>query len=187
MMMNIRVRVQAPDSKSKKVQRLFSVNFGLIFAGPRLISIHQPMKFHLPINLLPRFMSPFLFLLASMAFLFTSCADETEDPSADPRDKFEGAWLCNESGPSGSSTFTIYITPYGPEDSIRISNFAGYGNTAVAAGVVAGNSLTIPYHRIGITNIPVQGSGVYSSQGGNEKITMNYMADSVSYTAVCTR
>jgi len=145
------------------------------------------MKSHQPKSLFGRIPNPSLFLFAAIAFLAISCADETEDPSADPREKFEGAWLCNESGPSGSSTFTVYITLYGPEDSIRISNFAGYGNTAVAVGVVAGNSLTIPYHRIGITNIPVQGSGVYSSQGGNEKITMNYMADSVSYTAVCTR
>ena len=126
-------------------------------------------------------------MIATPVLFFSSCADETEDPFADPREKFEGAWLCNESGPSGPSTFTIYISLYGPKDSIRIANFSGYGNTAQAAGVVSGNSLTIPYHRIGVTNIPVQGSGVYSSQGGNEKITMNYMADSVSYSAVCTR
>lgn len=132
-------------------------------------------------------LKPFVLIIAAMAVFLASCTDDTEDPFADPREKFEGEWLCSENGPTGSSTFTITITPYGKRDSIRISNFAGYGNTAVALGLVTGNSLNIPYHEIGVTLIPVQGSGTYSSQGGNEKISMNYMADSVSYSAVCTR
>lgn len=127
--------------------------------------------------------------LVLFAGLFSSCADEDfDDPNTDPRDKFSGAWICKETiGTASPQTFTIYITSYGVSDSLRISNFSGYGNTAVALGLVSANNLLIPSQQIGVTNIPVQGSGTYSSQGGNEKINLNYLVDGNSASAVCTR
>lgn len=122
-------------------------------------------------------------------FMLTGCADEDfDDPEADPREKFLNAWICKETiGSAAPTTFTIFIASYGVSDSVRISNFSGYGNSAVALGIVSGSTITIPSQQIGVTNIPVQGSGTYSSQGGNEKITMSYMTDGQSATAVCTR
>lgn len=121
--------------------------------------------------------------------LLVGCADEDfDDPAVDPREKFLGAWVCKETiGSSAPTTFTIFVTSFGSSDSIRMSNFSGYGNSAVALGLVSGSSLLIPSQQIGVTNIPVQGSGTWSSQGGNEKISMTYQTDGQSATAVCTR
>ena len=133
-------------------------------------------------------MKTHLLLIASALLFFSSCADDnTVDPNVDPREKFLGGWTCKETIGANTITFTINISSYGESDSVRISNFSGYGNTAVALGLVTGNSLQIPNQQIGITNIPVQGSGTYSSQGGNEKISMNYLTDGQSATAVCNR
>lgn len=120
-------------------------------------------------------------------FLMTSCAeDDTTDPTVDPREKFVGKWRCTET--SGTITsFDIYITSYGESDSIRISNFANYLNSAVALGLVDGNSVTIPNQTIGVTNIEVEGNGTYSNQGGNEKINLVYIHDGNNATAVCIR
>ena len=119
--------------------------------------------------------------------VFSSCAEEdTADPSVDPREKFLGKWKCTET--SGAvTTFDIYITSYGESDSIRISNFANYLNSAVALGLVDGNSVTIPHQTIGVTSIEVEGNGTYSNQGGNEKINLVYIHDGNSATAVCVR
>lgn len=124
--------------------------------------------------------------LLSLA-LFTSCAEEdTTDPFVDPREKFIGKWKCTET--SGTvTTFDIYITSYGESDSIRISNFANYLNSAVALGLVDGNSVTIPNQNIGVTNIEVEGNGTYTNQGGNEKINLVYIHDGNNATAVCVR
>lgn len=131
---------------------------------------------------------PVVFASALM-MLLTSCADEDfQDPNADPREKFLGAWVCKETiGSAAPQTFTIYFTSYGTTDTVRISNFSGYGNTAVAYALVSGNSLQIPQQQIGVTNIPVQGSGTFSSQGGNERIDMTYLTDGNNATALCTR
>lgn len=120
--------------------------------------------------------------------LMTSCAEEdAADPSVDDREKFLGGWLCKETINGSISTFPITVSSFGESDTVRISNFSNYGNTAVALGLVSGNSLTIPNQEIGITNIPVQGSGIYVNQGANEKINMTYTSDGNSATAVCTR
>lgn len=134
------------------------------------------------------FTMPVVFASALM-MLLTSCADEDfQDPNADPREKFLGAWVCKETiGSAAPQTFTIYFTSYGTTDTVRISNFSGYGNTAVAYALVSGNSLQIPQQQIGVTNIPVQGSGTFSSQGGNERIDMTYLTDGNNATALCTR
>ncbi|MFM9009017.1 MAG: hypothetical protein ACKORE_10615 [Bacteroidota bacterium] len=125
-----------------------------------------------------------------LMMLMSSCADEDfQDPNADPREKFLGAsWLCKETiGSAAPQTFTIFFTSYGISDTVRISNFSGYGNTAVAYALVSGNSLQIPQQQIGVTNIPVQGSGTFSSQGGNERIDLTYLTDGNNATALCTR
>ena len=128
-----------------------------------------------------------LYCLPAMLF-FASCAeDDAADPLIDDREKFLGEWNCTETIGTSSMSFKIYITSYGESDSMRLSNFSNYGNTAVALGLSSGNSIVIPNQQIGITNIVVQGSGTYSSTGGNEKINLAYSTDGQSATAVCTR
>ncbi len=124
---------------------------------------------------------------AALLFLSACSDDETADPTVDDRVKFAGKWKCMEVIGSTSTSFDIYITSYGESDSIRISNFSNYGNTAVALGLVSGNSLVIPNQTISITNIPVQGTGIFTYQGGNEKLNLNYTSDGQYATAVCVR
>ena len=103
------------------------------------------------------FTMPVVFASALM-MLLTSCADEDfQDPNADPREKFLGAWVCKETiGSAAPQTFTIYFTSYGTSDTVRISNFSGYGNTAVAYALVSGNSLQIPQQQMPMQNRMMQ-------------------------------
>jgi hypothetical protein len=125
---------------------------------------------------------------AIIVLLIASCTDETVDPTTDPRDKFTGSWLCKETiTGSPVQTFTITISKVGSGDSVKISNFSNYGATSPQTyAEISGNSIVIPFQNITTTGIPVQGSGLYSSSGG-EKINMNYSTDGQSATAVCTK
>ena len=124
---------------------------------------------------------------ATFALFIASCSDETVDPTVDPRDKFTGSWLCQETiTGTPTQSFTITISKVGSGDSVKISNFSNYGSTSPQTyAEISGNSIVIPYQEITQTNIVVQGSGIYSSNGG-VKITMNYTTDGESATAVCT-
>lgn len=120
--------------------------------------------------------------------LLGACSDEdTPGLNVDDREKFLGTWSCAETIGSSTTTFPIIITSYGESDSLRISNFSNYGNTAVALGLVSGKSIVIPNQQIGVTLITVQGSGLYFNQGANEKMNLNYTSDGQSATAVCTK
>ena len=125
---------------------------------------------------------------AIIVLFIASCTDETVDPITDPRDKFTGSWLCQETiTGSPVQTFTINISKVGSGDSVKISNFSNYGTTSPQTyAEISGNSIVIPFQNITTTGIPVQGSGLYSSSGG-EKINMNYSTDGQSATAVCTK
>lgn len=120
--------------------------------------------------------------------MLSACSDEdSPDINVDDREKFLGTWSCAETIGSSTTTFPIIITSYGESDSLRLSNFSNYGNTAVALGLVSGKSIVIPNQQIGVTLIVVQGSGLYFSQGANEKMNLNYSSDGQSATAVCTK
>ncbi|CAN5556950.1 hypothetical protein BH11BAC2_BH11BAC2_23480 [soil metagenome] len=133
-------------------------------------------------------MKKYLFPIAIITTLFfASCTDQTATPGSDDRDKFTGDWLCTETIAGTPTTFTININKEGLSDTINIRNFSGYGSSANALGFVNGNSLTIPGQEIGVTNIPVQGSGIYSDPLSGEKISMNYSTDGQSASATCVR
>jgi hypothetical protein len=142
-----------------------------------------------PSQLFNLYMKRILNYLAYSVLLFSmACTDENPaNPNEDARDKFTGSWKCKETIAGTPQTFNISISKSGESDTLLISNFSNYGSSAVAEGYVAGNSLTIPSQDIGVTNIPVSGTGVYSDAGGTEKITMNYLTDGQSATAICTR
>ena len=120
---------------------------------------------------------------------FSACSDQNSaTPAVDDRDKFTGSWICKENIGTTSSSFTVDISKYGSGDSINLKNFSNYGASAIAVGEVSVNSLTIHTQLIGITNIQVGGSGIYSgSTNANEKITMNYSTDGQSANAIFTR
>lgn len=124
-----------------------------------------------------------------LLIFMASCADEGSDPgssTSDDRDKFNGDWLCTEKlNGQPATTFTIVFSKVAA-DSVKIKNFSNYGDFTFAYGEVSGNSLVIPQQNMGVTSIPVQGSGVYSSSGGG-KITMNYTVDGETATATCVR
>ena len=125
--------------------------------------------------------------LVVFTLFLAACSDETVDPAVDVRDKFTGSWLCKETIAGATTSFTITISKVGSGDSLKISNFSNYGTSSPQTyAEVSGNSIVIPLQNITTTAIPVQGSGIYSSSGG-EKINLNYSTDGQSATAVCTK
>lgn len=128
-----------------------------------------------------------LALVAISAFI-SSCGDNSASPDVDDRDKFTGSWICKETvSGSAATTFTIDISKKGNADTILIKNFSGYGSSAIATAYVVGTAMTIPAQNIGVTNIPVQGSGVYSKTANVEKLKLDYKTDGNTATADCNR
>jgi hypothetical protein len=129
-----------------------------------------------------------ILLIGCIAGFIASCQNEDDSTpggggTPDSRNYFKGEWTCTESG--GVTPFSISIDSHGSADTIYINNFANYGGSAVALGLVSGLSLSIPGQNIGITSIFVQGSGVMNSQ--HTRITMDYVADGDTISAECTR
>jgi hypothetical protein len=124
---------------------------------------------------------------ASIALFIASCSDETVEPTVDPRDKFTGDWLCQETITGQQpQTFTISISKLGSGDSVKISNFSNYGTSSPQTiAEIDDNSIVISSQNITSTGITVQGSGLYSKSGG-EKINLSYTTDGDNATAVCT-
>ena len=128
-----------------------------------------------------------LLTMVALAMLGACSDEDTPDPNIDDRDKFIGKWSCAETIGSNTTTFPVFITSYGESDSLRLSNFSNYGDSTIALGLVSGKSIVIPNQQIGATLITVQGSGLYFTQGANEKMNLNYTSDGQSATAVCTK
>ena len=145
-------------------------------------------------------MAPFLLMKHSMKFnktnkiliagllligLMTSCAKDDENQPSTPgsdRDKFVGTWLCSESISNGPTTvFTLNITKQGSADTIYIYNFNNLGSPFYAIGLVSGNSLVIPSQDI--TQVSILGTGIFTQ----DKIQMNYTADSDTLSATCSK
>jgi len=121
--------------------------------------------------------------LVFIMLLVASCAkDDSTGPGSEERDKYVGSWTCKET-PAGqpSSTFTINIIKSGSSDTLLVQNFNQLGNSTQAIWLVADVSITIPNQTI--TAVEVIGTGFYS----NDKLELNYSADSDQLTAVCTR
>ncbi|MBL0343606.1 MAG: hypothetical protein IPP71_23775 [Bacteroidetes bacterium] len=125
-----------------------------------------------------------LIVLGSITFLASCAEDSSFDPNipGSDRDKFVGSWLCKETiSGSAPNTFTITIAKHGEEDTLYVYNFNNLGAPDYAVWLVAGNSVVIPAQTI--TQVSIQGSGVYS----NDKITLNYSSDGDQITASCTQ
>lgn len=131
-----------------------------------------------------------LFVLAS--FLHSCDTDEDiNEPTADPRDKFVGAWNCQETSSinkKGSSSYTVNIS-LNPNNSsqILLENFYQLGFGIKLYAIVANNNATIPEQTT--SGFAVKGSGNYNTS--TDKINWTYYvndgADIDSCTAVYSK
>jgi hypothetical protein len=123
------------------------------------------------------------FILATLISILYSCNpdDNSDQPTADPRDKFVGSWLCNEtSTQNGNSSYTATISlNSGNSSQIYINNF--YGSLKVY-GVVANLNVTLPQQTV--NSFTIHGSGTMGSN--NTKINMNYWVDTGADIDTCT-
>ena len=132
-----------------------------------------------------------IYIAAVALSLFASCAKDEDSPTlnTDDRDQFVGNWICTEKNLDNLSTtsFSINITKSGTGDTVVIENFANYGSAPPQAyALISGNSMPIPTQNITNTSILIKEASGIMSNGGN-KITMNYKADNVGYSATCVR
>jgi hypothetical protein len=129
-----------------------------------------------------------LIYLGTFFSLIEACSpDNSTNLTTDARDKFVGKWTCKETIASSSTTFQVNISKLGSQDSLKLTNFSNYGDFTTTYASVSGNSIVIPSQNIGVTNVPVGGSGIYSSSGGTEKIQFSYLTDGQNATALYTK
>lgn len=95
----------------------------------------------------------------------TSCEKDDNSPgsSSDDRDKYIGAWTCNETSTQyGPSTYTITISKdVTSANKIKAQNFYHLGSTAYIFIIVDGNNMTINQEVISPDTL--NGSGTYNS------------------------
>jgi hypothetical protein len=98
-----------------------------------------------------------------LGLVLASCTpDANEDPNPnDPRQKFLGTWLVQESGKS-KLTYQVNITE-NPNNSteVLISNFYNFGIKPYA--VITSGTITLPVQSFSSQGIEVNGSGEYST------------------------
>jgi hypothetical protein len=122
-------------------------------------------------------------IFATVISLFFSCNpdDNNTDPTADPRDKFVGSWLCNEtSTQNGPSSYNVSIT-LNSANSTQIYMNTFYGSLKIY-GVVANLNVTVPSQTV--SGFTVHGSGTMVNN--NTKINWNYWADDGADIDTCT-
>lgn len=107
-----------------------------------------------------------------MVVLFWSCNPDPPDEE-DPRDKFVGTWLCQE---TSDLSYTVNITK-DPNNEKRILfyNFHHLGFNEYAFGEVNNNTVIVPFQLVCQGTMNVQGSGGMSNN--NSVITLNYIFD----------
>jgi hypothetical protein len=133
--------------------------------------------------------SAFIFLL-TIGLFFSCNPDDGGDPApTDPRDKFVGSWLCQETSQSGNSSFSVTISIDGSNSSqIFLDNFYHLGVGKKVYGVVAGNNVTLPNQVVnGFTVKSGNGTIVNSDTKINFSYVVNDGADDDSCTAVYTK
>lgn len=131
-----------------------------------------------------------LFIVFALVISFFSCKSEsnkddtTIKPTAtDPRDKFIGAWTCDEYSKVSqtSNTYTIQIFKSSSSSSeIMISKFYDLTDTVYAH--VSGSNLTIPYQTINIGF--AAGTGTVNANGN--QLQLYYTIQSGSGKDTCT-
>ena len=138
-------------------------------------------------NRITLFISVFFFYAA----FFACSAPEGPDPYAeDPREKFEGNWVCQENCSSDSThtTFSVSISINSTtENEVLIYNFSLLGSGYSARGIVSDYNITLPSQVVSSNTI--QGSGTLSSSKTqmNMSYSINDGAATFNYTATFTK
>ncbi len=127
----------------------------------------------------------FFTLLALTTFLY-SCDpnDGTDAPDTDPRDKFVGSWICNEtSTQNGNSTYnvTVSLNPSNTSQILLAQFYQMSGGQKVFA-IVANNNATVPEQTL--TGLTMKGSGNYSTL--TNKINWTYYVNDGADIDTCT-
>ena len=138
-------------------------------------------------NRLARFLAVFLFFAA-----FYACQpDKPDDPVAeDPRDKFEGNWVCQENCTSDSThtTFSVSISSNSStENEVLIYNFSLLGTGYSARGIVSDFNLTLPSQVVSSNTINGNGTMNSSKNQINLTYSINDGAATFNYTATYTK
>jgi len=124
----------------------------------------------------PRWYSIGLVLLVA-TFLAGGCAEEVDDPFADPVDKFLGNWKASESSQVFGTGYVYDVNISripGRFSEVYIRNFYMQGQDQRARALITGNNLTIAEQTIANGTITIRGSGQFSAG----VITINYTAHS---------
>jgi hypothetical protein len=129
-----------------------------------------------------------LIILASLVCFFYACnpddPNNNPQPNDDPRDKFIGTWLCNETSHlNGNSTFSVPVS-LNPNNTaqILIANFYQLGSGQKIYGIVANNNVTVPSQTL--NNLNIRGSGNITNN--NTRINWNYYVDDGADIDTCT-
>jgi hypothetical protein len=121
-----------------------------------------------------------------------SCVPEDDlgPDTGDPRDKFIGSWMFNETPAVRNidASFTVTIS-YDESNSSRVKlrNFANAGGQYSAYGIVTSNRITVPEQDMA-TGFTVEGSGTMSTTTSMDwEYTITAGGDMESYTATATK
>ncbi len=132
----------------------------------------------------------FLYLFTILATVSCVPEDDLGPDTGDPRDKFIGSWLFNETPAARNidATFTVTISSdAGNSSQVLLRNFASAGGMFSAYGIVTSNRITIPTQEIAPGFIVV-GSGTMSTTTSMDwEYTITAGGDMESFTATASK
>ncbi|HBG71537.1 MAG: hypothetical protein A2W93_06005 [Bacteroidetes bacterium GWF2_43_63] len=115
-----------------------------------------------------RFIHIFLISLISATFMVACQPDDDDDITNDPREDYQGVWLCNE---VGGQSYTVNISiDTTTQSQIKLFNFHHQGFEEKVNAVVAGTSLTINPQTMCLGTLTVEGTATMQSN----KTSMNF-------------
>lgn len=116
-----------------------------------------------------RFLNIFLIAAISAAMLVACQPDDnTDDPTTDPRDDYQGVWLCNE---VGGQSYTVNIAiDTTTQSQIKLFNFHHQGFEEFAKGVVSGTTVTLNPQTMCLGTVTIEGTATMQSN----KTTMDF-------------
>lgn len=128
----------------------------------------------------------YFFIFLSFSIFLVSCdpGDNPDDPNTDPKEKFIGSWICNEtSTQNGNSTYNVTITANPANSSqILLAQFYQMSSGQKVYAIVANNNATVPEQTL--TGLVIKGSGNYSTT--TSKINWTYYVNDGADIDTCT-
>jgi len=117
----------------------------------------------------------YILIVALTALVFSSCEEDLDFFSDDPRDAFIGEWKVKEESTLKTTYYYFVTIEKSESDStvVYINNFYQSGDDYFAIANVSGSSITIPPQAVSTFNI--QGSGSVSFSGNT--INCSYTVD----------